>query len=139
MKPINSLLLLAVLALLFMDVSAAEVDATAAKAVAENFLQSRMSGQMRAGGQTVLELAHAEPATSQSSAVDYYVFNTSDGNAFVIVAGDDRVETQVLAYGDGRMNVAELPCNVKWLLEQYKRQIEFLQSQLQVEPEGTLL
>ncbi len=129
MKPINSLLLLVALALLFMDVSAAEVDATAAKAVAEKFLQSRMSSQMRAGGQTVLELAHAEPATSQSSAVDYYVFNTSDGNAFVIVAGDDRVETQVLAYGDGKMNVAELPCNVKWLLEQYKRQIEFLQSQ----------
>ena len=118
-------LLMAVVVLCCIDVSAAEVDATAARAVAENLLQSRLSGKMRAGVQPNLVLAHAEPASSLTGAMDYYVFNTSDGSAFVIVAGDDRAEA-VLGYGDGAIDMASLPSNVQWWLDQYKRQMECL-------------
>ena len=124
MKLITSLLM-AVAVLCSIDVSAAEVDATAARAVAENLLQSRLSGKMRGGVQPTLELAHAEPASSHTGAVDYYVFNTSDGSAFIIVAGDDRAEA-VLGYGDGAIDMASLPSNVQWWLDQYKQQMECL-------------
>ena len=122
-------LLMAVLVLFYMKVPAAEVDATAARAVAESFLQSSASGKFRSHGTVSLTLAHAEPSAVLDNARDYYVFNTSDGSAFIIVAGDDRASDQVLAYGEGAMDVATQPCNVRWMLEQYKRQIEFLQSQ----------
>lgn len=118
-------LLMAVVVLCCIDVSAAEVDATAARAVAENLLQSRLSGKMRAGVQPNLVLAHAEPASSHTGAIDYYVFNTSDGSAYVIVAGDNRAEA-VLGYGDGAIDMAALPDNVRWWLEQYKRQLDCL-------------
>ena len=116
---------MAALMLFYLNVSAADVDATAARAVAENILQSRMAGKMRAGVTPGLELAHAEPAASRPGAMDYYVFNTSDGSAFVIVSGDDRADA-VLGYGDGAIDMATLPRNVRWWLDQYKRQMECL-------------
>ena len=126
MKLINSLVMGAFV-LFCMDASAADVDATAARAVAESLLQSRLSGQMRAGVQSDLVLAHVEPASSRSGATDYYVFNVSDGSAFVIVAGDDRAEA-VLGYGDGAIDMATLPSNMRWWLDQYKRQMECLRN-----------
>ncbi len=127
MKPLKPLLMV-VLAFFCVKAPADEVDATAAQAVAENFLQSSAARQFRSRGPVSLDLAHAEPSAVLDGAQDYYVFNTSDGSAFVIVAGDDRASDQVLAYGNGAMDFTALPCNVRWMLDQYKRQIEFLQS-----------
>ena len=121
------LLLMVMLVLFCVKAPAAPVDATAAQAVAEGFLKSSASGKLRGGVHSSLVLAHAEPA-SRAGMTDYYVFNTSDAGAFVIVAGDSRAADQVLAYGDGALDVSSLPCNVQWLLNEYKRQMEFLRT-----------
>ena len=121
------LLLMVMLVLFCAKAPAAPVDATAAQAVAEGFLKSSASGKLRGGVHSSLVLAHAEPA-SRAGMTDYYVFNTSDAGAFVIVAGDSRAADQVLAYGDGALDVSSLPCNVQWLLNEYKRQMEFLRT-----------
>ena len=123
-------LLWAVLALCCADVWAADVDASAAQAAASAFIQSQSSGKFQAAASSTLRLAHAELSAVRSNAVDYYVFNTAesgDEGVFIIVAGDDRAK-QILAYGEGRMDVQTLPSNAKWWLEQYKQQIEWLQT-----------
>lgn len=52
-----------------------------------------------------------------------YVFNAEDNGGFVVVSGDDRT-TAILGYADrGELDVQNLPCNVKWLLDSYDRAI----------------
>ena len=56
-------------------------------------------------------------------ATDFYVFNREGGTGFVIVAGND-AGCPVLAYSDqGCLDMANLPCNVQWWLEQYQQQL----------------
>ena len=71
------------------------------------------------------QLVHQEESLRDKSLTDYYVFNASDGSAFVIVAGDDRAAS-VLAYGKQALNMDKLPCNMQWMLDHYKRQIDWL-------------
>lgn len=127
MNHIRLLLLAALALLLTLEVSAAAVDATAARAVAQGFLQSQPSGMLKAASHRTLVLAHTEASASRADVADYYVFNTDDGSAFVIVSGDDLTEP-VLAYGDGAIDVSRLPSNVRWWLGEYKRQIEYLRT-----------
>ena len=125
--------LLVTLALMAMRVGAASVDVDAARSRAESFLQSHRHGQLSAPNAT-LSLAHAEPSAKEPSEADYFVFNTSDGSAFIIVSGEDRVKP-ILGYGNGTLVAERLPCNVRWWLDEYKRQIEWLRAQ----PEETLV
>ena len=103
---------------------AAQVDVTVAQSRATQFLASRQAGKLMSRGQS-MQLAHAERSMASMAACDYYVFNASDGSAFVIVSGDDRAAT-VLGYGDGRLDMGSLPCNLQWWLDQYKEQMEYL-------------
>ena len=104
--------------------NAATVDVTEARNVAGRFLGSRAAGKlMRAV--PALSLAYTEVSTAGLQQADYYVFNASDGGAFVIVAGDDRAEP-VLGYGEGSLVMSNLPCNLECLLAQYKEQMEWL-------------
>ena len=118
------IMLLAALALMAMRLDAASVDADAARSRASSFLQSQHQGRLSAPN-VVLRLAHAEPSTVSAAQTAYYVFNSEGGDAFVIVAGDDRVKP-ILGYGNGSLDVERLPCNVRWWLDNYKRQIEWL-------------
>ena len=126
----------AALALLSVDTWAAEIDATAAQRVAQQFLASQSVGKLRAGGAS-LQLLHAEASVSLAGAADYYVFNTDDGGAFVIVAGDDRI-SDVLGYGEGSLDMTNLPCGLKWLLGSYREQMEYLLTHPSAEAEGQL-
>ena len=104
--------------------SAAPVDETAARRVATRYMAQATTGKMFNSSST-LRLAHAEPWSGDARQSDYYVFNTSDGSAFVIVAGDDRAEA-VLAVGDGSLDMDDLPCNLQCMLAIYKEQLEWL-------------
>ena len=56
-----------------------------------------------------------------------YVFTRGAENGYVVVAGDDLVETPVLGYSDsGSFDAAKMPENMKWWLGEYARQIEYL-------------
>ena len=117
-------LLLAAFVLLTMSMSAATLDAPSAQARAYQFLASHSVAKLNAGNST-LSLSHVESSAVNSRCADYYVFNSTDGKAFVIVAGDDRAE-EILGYGEGSIDMTDLPCNLQWWLDQYKEQIEFL-------------
>ena len=124
------IMLLAALALMAMRLGAASVDADAARSRASSFLQSQRQGRLSAPN-VALRLAHAEPSTVSAGQTAYYVFNSEGGDAFVIVAGDDRAE-EILGYGDGSLDMNDLPCNLQWWLDQYKAQIEWLINQPEV-------
>ena len=117
-------LFLAAFVLVTMSMSAASLDAPSAQARAYQFLTSHSVGKLNAGN-SMLSLTHVESSAVDSRRADYYVFNSTDGKAFVIVAGDDRAE-EILGYGEGSLDMANLPCGLQWWLDQYREQIEFL-------------
>ena len=111
-------------ALVAMCMTAGEVSVTDAQAKALRFLNQRPVTKLSVSPQE-LKLVHVEPAQVGRGVADFYVFNAEDGSAFVIVAGDDRA-TDVLAYGPHALDMQTVPCNMQWLLNQYKRQLDFL-------------
>ena len=116
-------ILVAALALIAITAAGAEVNLTAAQASASRFVKSHArAGAFMAPG-AEMRLAHIEKSVAHADAADYYVFNASDGSAFVIVAGDDRAE-EILGFGEGSMDMDNLPCNLQWLLRTYQEQME---------------
>ncbi len=104
---------------------AAPVDAVSAGQRAQQFLaeQNARGGLAAPAATNALQLVHSEASAVMPQAADFYVFD--DGVGFVIVAGDDRAE-EVLGYGEGSLDMANLPCNLQWMLDHYKEQIEWL-------------
>ena len=129
-KKLMSSTLLAALTMVSLNASAGNINATAARTAASNFLKQQASakpGYFKATAMTDLQLSHAEPSKAVKGAVDYYVFNIK-GGGFVIIAGEDRA-TQVIGYSDrGHIDVNNMPYNLKGLLDGYKQEIEFLQT-----------
>ena len=119
-----SSLALMLLATIAMGAGAAPVDASRARNVATRYLQSRADGRMLRASSHV-DLTYTQVSNADSRQADYYVFATSDGIAFVIVAGDDRAES-VLGYGKGSLDMSNVPCNLQSMLNGYKEQMEWL-------------
>ncbi len=109
-----------------LNVAAVGIDAVGARNTALQFLNHRQGRALSAHPQQ-LTLVHAEKSKADARLADYYVFNADDGSAFVIVAGDDRA-VDVLACGDHAIDMNDVPCNMQWMLDCYKRQMEFLRA-----------
>lgn len=128
-KRLMSVSVLAVAAML-LQASAANLDATAARAAAGNFLKQQtlsQPGSINAPAMADLKLVHAEPSGKVKGANDFYAFNIK-GGGFIIVAGEDRA-TPVLGYCDkGKIDFDNLPPALQDLLQGYKQEIEFLQT-----------
>ncbi len=116
---------------------AAAVTAADAQVKASQFLNQR-AGINAARSTQALKLVHAEPASMDRNVSDYYVFNAEDGSAFVIVAGDDRA-VDVLACGSQALDMDNMPCNMQWLLNQYKRQMNYVRKHPEMHVSKTAL
>ncbi len=129
-KNLKSALVLAMLTVVVMNVSAANVGLEDARSTASNFLKFHAAstpGSFRAPALADLRLVHAEASSVGHNINAYYAFNI-DGGGFIIIAGEDRA-SQVLGYSDkGRLDFNRLPDNFKALMDGYKGQIEFLQT-----------
>ena len=101
------------------------VNAIAARSSAERFLLNQTISRSTATV-TNLRLAHAEMNSKLASTPVYYIFNSDNG--FVIVAGDDR-SREILAYGDRPIDdLSKMPDNMRFWLDYYKQQMEYLQA-----------
>jgi len=120
------LLILIALLLAAMQIMAADVSVSSAQSMAQRFLVNRSSkGSFNAATPTV-KWIHQEMNSSRANKAAYYVVNTDRG--FVVVAGDDRAQ-EILAYGDGSLkDMSSLPENMKFWLDTYKQQMEYLQA-----------
>ena len=117
-------IVLILFAALAVSVSGAIIGTDTASQVASSFLSSRHHASLNASSVTV-KLVYKMPSAFLASAADFYVFNTVDEGAFVIIAGDDRAH-EVLAYGEGPFDEEKVPNNLQWLLDHYAKQIEYL-------------
>ena len=127
MRIVNYLksLMLVAFALIAANATAAHVDVTEAQAKAVRFLNAQPNTRFMASA-TSVKLVHTQVSKTASDRADFYVFNSTGGNGnFVIVAGDDRAE-EILAYGDRAIDMSRIPDNMRWWLDQYTRQMEYL-------------
>ena len=121
--------LLILAALTGTNIHASNIDLDVARTTANSFLKHRYgaAGFLRVPSLSDLRLAHAEVSSVDPNAKAYYAFNI-DGGGFIIVSGDDRA-SQVLGFSDkGRLDFNNIPDNLMALLEDYKKQIEYLQA-----------
>ena len=125
----KTVLLLMTLAMMVASAQAAEVSESQALDIAKSFV-NQGTATFKAMPGSALTLAHA--AKSIDGKPDYYVFNRGEGDGFILVSGEDRVEP-VWGYCErGKFDFDKLPCNFKWWLSEYQRQMQYLREHPQV-------
>ena len=105
-------LMLVTLALTVATMTAANVDLREAQSKAIQFMNSQPGTRMMASSAN-LKLTYAEKSAVDAQANTFYVFNATDGSAFVIISGDDRAE-EVLGYGNYALDMSIIPSNMRW-------------------------
>ena len=112
---------LCLLAACFSSLMAGPVDQQKAQKVGAKFLSTTALNQRNANIQ--LDLASI---TADRSATDYYVFNVSNGEGFVIVAGDDRVKP-ILAYSTtGQFDPQNVSEGFQFTLDGFREEIQYV-------------
>jgi len=111
---------------------AAEVTASQALNIAQQFVNHGATRFRAAKGAGALRLAHE--ARSVAGKPDYYVFTRGADGGFVVVSGEDRVQP-VWGYCDhGTFDLDKMPDNVKWWFSEYQRQMQFVREHPDVQP-----
>ena len=121
----KKMLLLVALTFAAIQMMAADIDLSAAQFKAQQFLMGQSSRKGLTVSKPAIKGVHQELNSSNVNKAAYYVINTDKG--YVIVAGDDRAQ-EILAYGEGNLDMSKLPENMKFWLDSYKGQIEYLQA-----------
>ena len=125
-KHLMSSMAIAALVMTALNANAGNVDATAARTVANQFIHQQNAKGFFNAHSTDLVLAHTEVTNAATGANAYYAFNLK-GGGFIIIAGEDRAP-QVLGYSDnGHLDFNKLPYGLQGLLDGYKQEIAFLQ------------
>ena len=133
----NLFLLMATLLLMAVPSWAAPVDVKSAQAKAHQFLLKQYSSGNLSGSINQLKLAHTQVSALDGITPVYYVFNAASG--FVVVSGEDRAR-EILAYGDQQFtDLKDMPANMKYWLDSYKLQLEFLLQHPELEVEAPSL
>ena len=121
------ILLLFAVVLTALQMWAADVSISQAKAAANAFLTKQVAnGHIKAAAASNLKLVKAEASVARPEAVDYYIFNSE--SSYVVIAGDD-LAPQILMYGEhGALDINNIPDGMQWLLNKYKYQIDGLKA-----------
>lgn len=91
--------------------------------IAQQFMQGKFETALPNAQKQRKALRSKRVAAAQQN---LYIFNAEAGGGFVIVSGDDRTPA-ILGYSDcGEIDMENLPCNVKWLLDSYDSAIASL-------------
>ena len=110
--------------------SANDISVTSAHAIANEFIKQHATnapGSFKSPAAADIKLVHAEPSSKVEGSNVYYAFNI-EGGGFIIIAGDDRA-SRVLGYSDkGRIDFNHLPDPLEGLLDHYKYEIEYIQT-----------
>ena len=115
-----------VLMAMSMQAWANPVSQQAALTAARNFLDDGGSGispQSIPSSFGTIQLVHTELSSVNITQPAFYIFSTGDG--YVIVAGDDRIDA-ILAYGNGNIDLDNIPCGARFMLKLYKQTMDFL-------------
>ncbi|MBO4427040.1 MAG: C10 family peptidase [Bacteroidales bacterium] len=116
MKRIIALLAILLIAL---QASATPVSESAAKSLAEKFLQSPSAAKLAHKGLVPSQTVGVKRLALKASAASnpaYYVFNF-DGGGWVIVSGEDSVEPVIGYSTTGKFSLEGAPSNIRWWME----------------------
>ena len=114
----KNFLLIAILVLTMGKIFAGPVDAQRAQQIGQSFLSTAKGAQ-----KLDIQLVHTSATRGD---VDYYVFNVSGDNGFVIVAGDDRVKP-ILAYSTtGCFNPNDVADGFEFTLNTFCEEIQYV-------------
>ncbi len=103
---------------------AGEITTAEAIAVAKTNFQATHQVSSRSNIQTQLVYSKSFVNNTNQTQKAFYVFNMNQQDGFIIVAGDDKV-TPILGYTDhGNFNPADMPRGLQKLFIQYKKGIE---------------
>ena len=112
---------LCLLAACFSSIIAGPVHQQKAQKVGTKFLSTTALSQKN----TDIQL-HLASIAADRSATDYYVFNVSNGEGFVIVAGDDRVKP-ILAYSTtGQFDPQNVSEGFQFTLDGFREEIQYV-------------
>ena len=102
-----------------MTMLATEITQQQAMQQAQAFMQ-----QLKGGNVALTRAAFSvDLRKAETDMQSLYVFNV-DGGGYVIVSGDDRVEP-IIGYSDkGTIDKNTMPCNMRFMLENYDRAIK---------------
>ena len=93
-----------------------------AEAIASQFLNANVAA--KPGRQNAPSQVRMRKAADVLPQQHFYIFNSEDGNGFVIVSAND-IARPILGYSDaGTIDVNNLPSNLQWWLGEYNAQIE---------------
>ncbi len=128
------LLFLIALTLVALHGSSVQVDESTAMAKAQQFATSLVGqGSHRAPAKgNNIYLVHTEKYQHDASKALYYIFNSED--SYIIISGDDRAH-EVLAYGDSPIDMNNIPEGMRYWLNCYRQDLEYLQAHPEVMPE----
>ncbi len=114
----KKLLLIAIFVLTMGKIFAGPVDTQRAQQIGQSFLSTAKGAQ-----KLDIQLVHTSATRGD---VDYYVFNVSGDNGFVVVAGDDRVKP-ILAYSTtGRFNPNDIADGFEFTLNSFCEEIQYV-------------
>jgi len=123
-------LLLTIIAVLCYSVvgNAEQLREQDARSIAKSFFADKTEQGMLKSVNTDLHLAYKSKNETTGNEGAYYVFNRGVRDGYVVVAGDDAVATPVLGYSEnGTFEYENIPENMRYWLDVYQRQIEYLQ------------
>ena len=105
-------------------VVARERDVEQARIIAYEFMNSKVTTKSSAARlKMVYDGEDGLMTRSSCQQPSYYVFNNESGPGFVIISGDDAVQT-ILGYSDKyNFKAGKMPSNLRWWLENMKYQI----------------
>ena len=116
------LLLLAITMATFCAMQAAQVNESAARQMAAQFFATQAPRYAASSTGTTPRLAYTAEANR------FYIYDRSQGNGFVVIAGDDRLP-QVLGYSDnGFFTTNDIPLPMQDWMAEMNREIAFIQS-----------
>lgn len=103
-----------------MSAQAAVVPVEDAKALASEFMGA--AGEERLTSADALELSYTQESAGKPV---YYVFNSRDGQGYIIMSADDCTTTPVLAYStEGRYEPAAVPPAMQWMMKGLESEIK---------------
>ncbi|MBQ9556703.1 MAG: C10 family peptidase [Muribaculaceae bacterium] len=114
-----------IVALAAMQAVAGTVDHATAQGKAAAFLKAQAGNTKFAAAPVEFTSERVVTNSANVALPVYYIFNTRD--RFIIVSGEDRGE-EILAVGDGTLDLNNIPTNMQYWLDFYKKQIEYLQA-----------
>lgn len=115
---------------------AGPIDQQQALEIAQTYLSTHLSGSNAPQHRLRVAYKGADLKTANVETSNLYVFNINEQDGFIVVSGDDRTEA-VLGYTEnGAFDPDNIPSNLRWWLDCYERQIEWVKANMPEQSAG---